>query len=97
MSGKRQKGQVMGIAFAFVLGVANFLAQRVVLDSGHPLLASLPPARFRLARAASLGLEFALLVAVMLASREGPGAWLAIYALYTLGNGSAAWVIRRGA
>lgn len=86
----------MGIAFAFVLGIANFFAQRVVLDSGHPLLASLSPDRYRLARAGSLGLEFALLVAVMLASREGPDAWLAVYALYTLGNASAAWLIRRG-
>ena len=85
----------MGIAFAFVLGVANFLAQRVMLESGHPLLASLSPDRFRLVRAASLGLEFALLVAVMLASREGPGAWLVFYTLYTLGNGSAAWLICR--
>ncbi|MEN7537374.1 hypothetical protein [Aurantiacibacter flavus] len=87
----------MGIAFAFVLGIANFLAQRMVLDSGHPLLAALPPSRFRLARAASLGLEFGLLVGVMLASREGPGTWLAFYALYTLGNGSAAWMIWRSA
>ena len=86
---------MIAIAFAFVLGVANFFAQTMVLDSGHPLLTGLAPARFRIARAVSLGLEFAVLVAVMLAVSDGSGTWLAFYALYTLGNGGAAWMIRR--
>ncbi|WP_137680499.1 hypothetical protein [Aurantiacibacter suaedae] len=85
----------MGIALAFFLGIANFLAQSVVLNSRHPVLSGLSPERFRLARRASLALEFALLVAVMLASRAGPGAWLVFYAFYTLGNGAAAWMIWR--
>ena len=86
---------MIAIAFAFVLGVANFFAQTVVLEGGHPLLAGLSPERFRVARAVSLGLEFAVLVAVMLAVSDGSGSWLLFYAVYTLGNGGAAWMIWR--
>lgn len=87
----------MGIAFAFLLGVANFFAQRLVFDSGHPVLASLPLPRFHQFRAISFALEFVLLAAVMLASRDGAGFWLWLYALYTLANSGAAWLIRRSA
>ena len=89
--------RLMGIALAFMLGIANFLAQRMVLESGHPMLARLSRPTFRLARASSLGLEFVLLVMVMLASREGIGGWLGLYLLYSIGNGTAAWLIRRSA
>ena len=34
----------MTIGILFILGIANFALHRAMLDSDHPLLASLPPA-----------------------------------------------------
>jgi len=83
----------MGIIITFLLGIANFTALRAVLDSGHPMLASLPPHLMRAGVYASMAFEFILLVAAMLAARSGAGIWLLVYLGYSLANGFTAWLI----
>lgn len=83
----------MGIMLAFILGIANFAGQRAMLESGHPMLAALPASAFRVARAASLALEFVLLLAAMLALRSGVNYWLGLYAGYTMINIGAAYML----
>ena len=83
----------MGIILAFLLGIANFAAQRAVLDSGHPMLTHLPPSAMRAGKYASLTFEFVLLVTAMLAARSGLAIWLWVYLGYSLCNGFAAWMI----
>ena len=80
----------------FLLGIVNFAFNRAVFESGHPLLARLPPASQMLGRRASLLSEFAVLFFALLLSVEGwPGyAWA--YAAYTMLNGLAAWLIASG-
>ncbi len=85
----------VSILIAFLLGMGNFAAQRAVLESGHPMLRALPSPIFPFARAASLALEFVLLVAAMLAVWRGEVGWLWPYAGYSLANGVAAWAIAK--
>lgn len=83
----------MGILLTFLLGIANFTAQRAVFDSGHPMLARLSRATLRNGRVASLGMEFVLLVSALFAASEGLYGWIWLYGGYSLLNGVAAWMI----
>ena len=83
----------MGLILAFLLGIANFTAQRAVLESGHPMLTQLPPVAMQAGKYASLTFEFVLLVTAMLAARSGLNIWLWVYCGYSFCNGLAAWMI----
>lgn len=80
----------------FVLGIANFALNRAVFDSRHPLLARLPHSSRLLGNRTALVTEFVVLFFALLLSVEGwPGyAWA--YAVYTIVNGGAAWLILSG-
>jgi hypothetical protein len=81
------------ILIAFLLGISNFALHRAVLESGHPLLdrstwaIGKPGGRF------SLTLEFAALLAAMLAIANGSTGWAWAYAAYSLTNAISAWLI----
>lgn len=77
----------------FLLGIVNFAINRAVFDSAHPLFARLPQISQTLGRRAALVSEFGvLLVALMLSARGWP-VFAFIYAIYTLANAAAAWLI----
>jgi len=80
----------------FLLGIANFAVNRAVFATGHPLFSRLPLASQTLGRRAAFVSEFAVLFFALLLSVEGwPGyAWA--YAVYTVVNGFAAWMILSG-
>ena len=88
----------MGAATAiiFLLGIANFAINGAVFARGHPLFVRLPQTSQALGRRAALLSEFAVLFFALLLSVEGwPGyAWA--YAVYTIVNGAAAWLILSG-
>lgn len=83
----------MPLAILFLLGVANFAIHKAVLESGHPLLGTLPAA-FR-ARGGRLSLlfEFLVLLGSMLLTAHG---WLAAawtYGLYSALNAITGWLL----
>ena len=86
----------MTIGILFILGIANFALHRAMLDSDHPLLASLPPALRANGGRLSLTFEFLILLLAMLLAANGwpSAAW--VYALYTLINAGTAWVLLGG-
>ncbi|ASP28993.1 hypothetical protein CHH26_00965 [Qipengyuania flava] len=86
----------MTIGILFILGVANFALHRAMLDSDHPLLASLPPALRANGGRLSLAFEFLILLLAMLLAVNGwpSAAW--VYGLYTLINAGTAWVLLGG-
>jgi hypothetical protein len=81
------------ILIAFLLGISNFALHRAVLESGHPLLdrstwaIGKPGGRF------SLALEFAALLAAMLAIGHGSTGWAWAYGAYSVTNAVSAWLI----
>lgn len=83
----------MSLIITFLLGIGNFAWHRAVLESGHTMISAMPPATLRIARFASLALEFVLLCAAMLAVVNGRAGWIWAYAVYSAINGSAAWLI----
>jgi len=86
----------MTIGILFILGIANFALHRAMLDSDHPLVASLPPALRANGGRLSLAFEFLILLLAMLLAAIGwpSAAW--VYALYTLINAGTAWVLLGG-
>jgi hypothetical protein len=86
----------MALVTIFLLGVANFVLHKAVIESGHPLLGRLPLGPGGLGRRIMLATEFmVLLVAMLLAANGWPGlAWA--YLLYTCANGATAWLILSG-
>ena len=83
----------MALLLAFLLGIGNFAAHRAVLDSGHPMLARAPWFFHMLGGRFSLGLEFAMLLGAMLMIGQGSASWALFYALYSVVNLGAAWLI----
>lgn len=80
----------MALVFVFLLGVANFALHKAVLESGHPLIASLPG---WLVGRASMAVEFVfLLVSLMLVAR-GHAGWAWGYAGYACANAASAWLV----
>lgn len=91
------QGWAMAIAIIFLLGIANFTVHRAVLASGHAMVRALTHgamARFG-AVYLTLGLEFAVLLAAMLAASGDP-AWAWAYAGYSAINLVAGWAILTG-
>ncbi|GAA0265970.1 hypothetical protein GCM10009127_01690 [Alteraurantiacibacter aestuarii] len=83
----------MGVAIIFLLGIANFTMHRAVLESGHAMVRSIAAPGSVFGPRVTLALEFALLLAAMLLVGNGMALWGWAYALYTAGNGLAAWLI----
>lgn len=83
----------MELLLPFLLGIVNFALQKAVSESGHPALEQMP----RFARSGGgkimLGVEFAILVGVMLAADTGWSGAIWGYAIYTAMNAFAAWSI----
>ena len=85
----------MVLALLFALGVANFAIHKAVLESGHPLLDSLP-GLMRGGGKMSLGFEFMVLLAAMLIASNGwPGAAV-VYFIYSLLNLVTGWMLLDG-
>lgn len=86
----------MLLAFLFVLGVANFAAQKAVIESNHPMLDALPGFYRSGGGRFSIGFEFVILVVAMLLAAHGwPGAATA-YGIYSALNLMTAWLVLSG-
>lgn len=83
----------MELTILFVLGVLNFAANKAVLDSGHPLLDSLPRAVRTGGGRISLLFEYVVLLAAMLLAAHGWPAAVWAYAFYTGLNTFMAWAV----
>ena len=83
----------MLILFAFLGGILNFAANKAVLESGHPLLESLPGALRSWGGRVPLVAEFLVLLTALLLVANGFPATVWAYAAYTLFNLGSAWAI----
>lgn len=83
----------MALILTFLLGVANFILHRAVLESGHPLLETMAGFFQLMGGKAAFILEFALLLGAMLLVAQGREGWALFYAAYTAANAVAAWLI----
>ncbi len=83
----------MALFVLFLFGIANFAMQKAVLESHHPLLGQLPWYFHMLGGRFSLAVEFFMLLGAMLMVAEGSLFWAWGYALYSLANAVAAWLI----
>lgn len=86
----------MALFLCFLLGIANFAVHRAVLDSGHPVLSQVGWLFRSLGGRGSLVAEFAMLLGTLLLVASGTTAWAWGYALYSVTNGVAAWLILSG-
>lgn len=83
----------MALIVTFLLGVANFILHRAVLESGHPLLETMAGFFRLMGGRAAFVLEFALLLGAMLLVGQGREGWAWFYGAYTAANALAAWLI----
>ncbi|QYJ07332.1 hypothetical protein [Qipengyuania flava] len=83
----------MELLILFALGVLNFAANKAVLESGHPLLETLPRAVRSGGGRISLLFEYGVLVAAMLLAAHGWPAAVWGYGVYTGLNTVMAWVV----
>lgn len=86
----------MAIVVLFLLGIANFAMHKAVLDSGHPLVGQTSWFVHMLGGRFSLLVEFLMLLGAMLMVDAGSFGWAWAYALYSVVNGLAAWLILSG-
>lgn len=86
----------MLLALVFVLGMANFAANKAVLESGHSMLEELPRFLRRWDGRMPLAAEFAVLLAAMLLVANGWPAVAWAYAAYSLFTLASAWAILTG-
>jgi hypothetical protein len=89
---KGQIGKMVGVLAVFVLGVANFVMHKAVLESHHPLLARMPWFGL-LGGRVSLAAEFLILLGAMLLVAAGFAGWGWAYLGYSALNAVAAWLI----
>jgi hypothetical protein len=84
----------MALVVLFLLGVGNFAMHQAVLQSRH-LLVGRAPWFVHLLGGKRFGLfvEFLVLLGSMLMVGQGSLGWAWGYALYSLANGAAAWLI----
>jgi hypothetical protein len=82
----------MALVILFLLGIANFAMCKAVLESGHPLLGSHGTMRLFGGRV-GLMVEFVVLAGSMLMVASGAHRWGWGYAIYSLANGAAAWLV----
>lgn len=80
----------------FLLGIGNFAMHKAVLESGHRLLGRMALSPGGGAGRITLAVEFAVLLAAMLAAANGWPAFAWGYFIYTLANGLSAWLILTG-
>ena len=88
--------RIMATVLVFLLGVGNFALHGAVTAAHRPLFADLAPDVLSTIRAASIGLEFALLCGALYAAETALEPWLWAYAGYSLFNIVAAWVLIAG-
>ncbi|WP_370190236.1 hypothetical protein [Qipengyuania sp.] len=83
----------MPIVVLFLLGTVNFAIHKAVLESGHPLLGSLPAALRARGGRLSLLFEFVVLLASMLLTANGwtSAAWA--YGFYSILNAITGWLL----
>ena len=86
----------MATVLIFLLGVGNFALHRAVTAAHRPLFAAIAPDVLSTIRAASMGLEFALLCGALYAAETALEPWLWAYAGYSLFNIVAAWALIAG-
>lgn len=86
----------MALFVTFLLGVANFVLHKAVVESGHPLLESMAGFFHLLGGRAPALVEFILLLGVLLLVAQGSTVWALLYAGYTAVNAAAAWLILGG-
>lgn len=86
----------MALVITFLLGMGNFACHTAVLGSGPNAITRLSEGTLKVARGASLALEFSLLCGALYAARIGHPHWVVLYAGYTLINVGAAWSIVTG-
>ena len=87
---------MISLAFTLLLGMGNFAWHRAVIESGHRMMSEMRPESLRVLRFFSLLLEFALLYGALYAAWIGHTHWFWAYVIYSLVNGSAAWMIVKG-
>jgi len=86
----------MLLGILFILGTINFAVHKAVLESNHPLLDTLPAAFRAGGGRVSLAFEFLLLLmAMLLVGHDWPAAAWG-YAIYSLLNGTTAWLLLNG-
>ncbi|WP_324828917.1 hypothetical protein [Qipengyuania zhejiangensis] len=86
----------MVLVILFALGVANFAVNKAVIESGHPVLSSLPAFFSRNGGRVSLMFEFTVLLTAMLVAANGwPGAAI-VYAIYSALNLGMGWMVLTG-
>ncbi|KRA81578.1 hypothetical protein [Altererythrobacter sp. Root672] len=83
----------MAIFITFLLGIGNFAVHKAVLESRHPLLEQLPALLRGFGGKASLGVEFVLLLGVLLLAAYGHPGWGWAYFGYSVLNGISGWLI----
>ena len=83
----------MALAALFILGIVNFAFHKAVLESGHPMLDTLPQSLRARGGRASLLFEYVVLVAAMVLAANGWAAAAWGYAFYSGLNAVMAWAI----
>jgi hypothetical protein len=83
----------MALVVLFLLGIANFAMHKAVLESGHPLLGQTAWYVHMLGGRLGLWVEFLMLLGAMLMVDAGSSGWAWGYAVYSVLNGLAAWLI----
>jgi hypothetical protein len=84
----------MALVLLFLLGIGNFAMHKAVIESRHALLGRMPWFVHMLGgRRLGFGVEFILLLGSMLMVSQGATGWLWGYAIYSLANAAAAWLI----
>ena len=84
----------MALVVLFLLGIGNFAMHKAVLESRHALLGRAPWFVHMLGGGKfGLGVEFLVLLGSMLMVSQGSLGWVWGYAVYSLANAAAAWLI----
>ena len=84
----------MALVVLFLLGVGNFAMHKAVLESRHALLDRVPWFVHMLKNGRfGLLVEFLVLLGSMLMVSQGAIGWAWGYAIYSLANAAAAWMI----
>lgn len=88
---------MIAIVICFLLGIANFAMHSAVLHSGHEFVEDTKLYFGRhFGKSASYGIEFAILLSALLFSFWGSALAVIFYALYSLLNLLAAWLLLSG-
>lgn len=84
----------MALVVLFLLGIGNFAMHKAVLESRHLLVGRAPWFVHMLGgKRFGLMVEFLVLLGSMLMVSQGSTGWAWGYAVYSLANGAAAWLI----